>query len=38
VLCARGEASQARALADRFLATHPSSSYAASVRASCGAN
>jgi|HubBroStandDraft_1064217.scaffolds.fasta_scaffold131069_2 hypothetical protein len=37
-LCALGRASQAGALADRFLATHRSSPHAASVRASCGAN
>jgi hypothetical protein len=36
-LCALGEASQARALADRFLASHPSSPHAGAVRASCGA-
>jgi hypothetical protein len=37
-LCAVGQAAQARALADRFLASHPSSPHAASVRASCGAH
>jgi hypothetical protein len=37
-LCALGEASQARALTARFFAAHPSSPYAAEVRASCGAD
>jgi outer membrane protein assembly factor BamD (BamD/ComL family) len=37
-LCALGQTSQARALAARFLAAHPSSPHAASVGATCGAN
>jgi outer membrane protein assembly factor BamD (BamD/ComL family) len=34
--CAMGDPTQARALAERFLAAHPGSPHAASVRTSCG--
>lgn len=37
-LCALGRTGEARALATRFLADHPVSPHAASVRASCGAS